>query len=295
MRTVSRFRPSQWVHIHLSKWGLTQQWSGEGHKTQVRSQADVHAYIWKMCCSVLCPGLEDPSPKFHRKLTSVPALTRQFIVTVWFGRTDAWCRSPLSLTGLWMSSGKTSVAVRVPLLDTTKTTSYLRENGKTSTLLQSRSHSSQKRTTPVLSSSPTCQVCYIFWRRSLRWFWLNWSLQSPRGTPQSRAHLRTRPGRSPQRWWGKLSSLCESLLCGAKSFLISDYSVVFTRSNISNDCNTMTNTILTVSLGAGCMCSPCSVGLLLVRLKMKTASSSSSSSSPVELLLFLKCKLFCIF
>lgn len=82
-------------------------------------------HLWKTCCSVLCPGLEDPSPKLHRKLTSVPALTRQLSVTVWFSRTDAWWSSLLSCTALWTTSGNTSEVREVRPLDMTTTTSYL--------------------------------------------------------------------------------------------------------------------------------------------------------------------------
>lgn len=43
------------------------------------------------------------------------------------------------------------------------------------------------------------------------------------------------------------------------------------------------------------MSSPRSVGLLLLLLQLQMKTASSSSSSPAEQLLFLKCKLFCMF
>lgn len=91
------------------------------HKANFNSET----HLWKTCCSVLCPSLEDPSPKLHRKVTSVPTLTRQLTVTVWFCRTEAWWSSLLSFTALWTTSGNTLEVMEVRPLDRTTTTSYL--------------------------------------------------------------------------------------------------------------------------------------------------------------------------
>ena len=80
-----------------------------------------------MCCSVLCPSLVVPSPKLHRKMTSVPTVTRQRSVTVWFCRTEARWTSLLSFTAFWMTSGNTSEVREVRPPDTTTTTSYLHQ------------------------------------------------------------------------------------------------------------------------------------------------------------------------
>lgn len=119
-----------------------QQWRKQRYPHGCSHSCCNCAYFWKTCCSVLCPGLQDPSPKFHRKLTSLPALTRQSIVTVRFSRTDVWCRRRLSLTGFCTTSEKTSAPIRVSPLDGTKTTSYLGEVRRNFPVLQDHSHSS---------------------------------------------------------------------------------------------------------------------------------------------------------
>lgn len=86
---------------------------------------DSERHLWKTCCSVLCPSLDDPSPKLHRKPTSVPTLIRQLTVAIWFCGTDGWWIRRLSSTALWTTSGNTSEVREVRPLDMTATTSYL--------------------------------------------------------------------------------------------------------------------------------------------------------------------------
>lgn len=110
-------RVKQMVKKHL-------RWAVLGYKNELLWLKYTH--LRKMCCSVLRPSLEDPSPKLQWTLMLVPVLTRQCSVTVRFSRTDAWWSSRFNFTGLWMISAKTSELREVPSFDMTTTTSYLR-------------------------------------------------------------------------------------------------------------------------------------------------------------------------